>query len=135
LLTDVLVYEPKPLPPTHERVTFVLYTEPGANVVTGRTPSEVRIKFSQAVDPATITPESVRLLSGVQKTVLPGTSVRYDPASFTAVIYADGTLGPGRYWVDVTESVHDLRGWNLWDKSYRVPFTVGWFAQTAKFIQ
>jgi len=139
LMTDVLVYEPKPLSPADEHATSILYTEPGSCTVSGRAPREVRVKFSGPVDEATVTAETVRLLSSTgaetAPTLLPvpESAVHFDAASNSAVVAMPTALRPGVYWVVVNDAVKDERGRSVAGRTYRAPFLIDRFAKTAGF--
>lgn len=139
LMTDVLVFEPKPLPPAGEAPAFVLLTDPGAYSATGRPPQEVRVRFSRPMDPATVTGDSVRLLVSDRRKPsptlrpVPASAVRFEAQSNSAVITTPAALPAGLYWIHVTDTVRDDRGLNISGKSYRAPFTIERFVAKPRF--
>ncbi len=126
LLGDVVVFEPKSATQMNAQPTFAVSTDPVVLVTTGRAPAEVRIRFSRPMNPATITPESVYLMTLEGDRIVPkwpnhASDLRYDAGSQSAVITTPASFWPGRYWIMVTGAARDFRGQPIWRERF-----MGW---------
>jgi serine protease len=110
---------PPPLPGEHLWVRDVSPPELGLGVPGGATPTAT---FARDLDPASVSPRTVRLVGGVRGRAVPST-VAYDPGRRAAVVTPLAPLRAGLPYAVVVRDVRDRQGATM-AEPHRWAFTI-----------
>ena len=99
-----------PAPPGDTVAPVVLSTSPAYDSTGVKINRDIIATFSEAIDPATLTMQSYRLVDEATGVTVPGYSIGCDANCKTAILSDSGLLAGSHYVVTLTTGVKDLAG-------------------------